>query len=355
MEGSVAVVTSKKKQVTDLSKRVNALARKLADADDPADIVNLEAEIEAIWHLMRAAGLYDTAEIRPVNEMRMRARWKLGRALANEERSDVRRKGSGWFVNLLNKLKITRPTAMTAQRIGALPDDELEKAFVEARDNDIMSTFDDLVDRARPYWYKENRKKKHQAIARAAKATLQEVGPFSLIYADPPWRWEHFGQDESVNEKGASRTPEQHYKTLTDEEIMAFKVRGMRVADIAHEDAALLLWCTSSNVHRALEIMKWWEFEFKASAVWVKDKGGMGLIFRNWHEILLYGTRGKMPGPQYQPPSVFKYPRGKHSAKPPEIRKEIEKMYPDFDKATRLELFARGKVEGWSTYGLEAG
>ncbi len=361
MEGSVAVVTSKKKQVTDLSKRVNALARKLADADDPADIVDLEAEIEAIWHLMRAAGLYDTAEIRPVNEMRMRARWKLGRALAKEDRCPGPGRGKKGVTGLpsfkafLQKLGLSKPTAVEAQRIGALPDDELEKAFAEARDNDIMSTFDDLIDRARPYWYKENRKKKHQAIARAAKATLQEAGPFSLIYADPPWRWGHFGQDETVNEKGASRTPEQHYKTLTDEEIMAFKVRGMRVADIAHEDAALLLWCTSSNVHRALEIMKWWEFEFKASAVWIKDKGGMGLIFRNWHEILLYGTRGKMPGPQYQPPSAFKYSRGKHSAKPPEIRKEIEKMYPDFDKATRLELFARGKVEGWSTYGLEAG
>jgi hypothetical protein len=45
-----------------------------------------------------------------------------------------------------------------------------------------------------------------------------------------------------------------------------------------------------------------------------------------------------MPGPQYQPPSVFHYPRGVHSAKPPEIRTAIEKMYPAFDAHTRLEL-----------------
>jgi N6-adenosine-specific RNA methylase IME4 len=75
---------------------------------------------------------------------------------------------------------------------------------------------------------------------------------------------------------------------------------------------------------------------------------------------LLYGTskRGNMPAPQYQPPSVFLYPRGEHSAKPPEIRIEIEKMYPDFDAATRCELFYRkadGEIDGWTTYGFEAG
>jgi N6-adenosine-specific RNA methylase IME4 len=51
---------------------------------------------------------------------------------------------------------------------------------------------------------------------------------------------------------------------------------------------------------------------------------------------------------------VFPFPRGEHSAKPPEIRTEIEKMYPDFDESTRIELFARDQVKGWSVYGLEA-
>jgi N6-adenosine-specific RNA methylase IME4 len=102
-----------------------------------------------------------------------------------------------------------------------------------------------------------------------------------------------------------------------------------------------------------------WGITFKGSAVWVKMKDGklqrgMGLVFRNTHEILLYGTRGDMPGPQHQPASSFLLPRGKHSAKPPEIRKNIERMYPDFDEKTRLELFAREQVKGWTGYGYEA-
>jgi N6-adenosine-specific RNA methylase IME4 len=105
---------------------------------------------------------------------------------------------------------------------------------------------------------------------------------------------------------------------------------------------------------RAGAVMERWGFEFKASAVWIKNREGQALVFWNRHEILLYGTRGNMPGPQYQPESVFEYPRGIHSAKPPEIRAEIERMYPDFDARTRLELFARDAAPGWTARGFEA-
>ena len=114
------------------------------------------------------------------------------------------------------------------------------------------------------------------------------------------------------------------------------------------------LWCTSANIEKALKVLSAWHFTYRAHAVWVKDRHGTGLVFFNRHECLLYGTRGKMPGPQYQPSSVFEYPRGRHSAKPPEIRHAIEKMYPDFAAATRLELFARETVEGWSACGFES-
>jgi hypothetical protein len=33
--------------------------------------------------MMRASGLYRVDQIRPVNELRMRARWKLGQILAD--------------------------------------------------------------------------------------------------------------------------------------------------------------------------------------------------------------------------------------------------------------------------------
>ena len=42
--------------------------------------------------------------------------------------------------------------------------------------------------------------------------------------------------------------------------------------------------------------------------------------------------------------------RGKHSAKPAEVRKRIEEMFPEQKK---LELFARTEVDGWDCHGDE--
>lgn len=192
------------------------------------------------------------------------------------------------------------------------------------------------------------RSERHRRIVAGAKAVLSSIGPFSVIYADPPWAF------KTYSDKGKDRSADMYYPTLSYEDIVNFTVQGKPISDIAHKDAALFLWCTSSNILTASDVMRAWDFEYKTHAVWVKDKIGLGLVFRNQHEVLLFGTRGNMPGPQFQPSSVFTYPRGRHSAKPPEIRKNIEKMYPDFDAQTRLELFARETVEGWSAYGFEA-
>jgi N6-adenosine-specific RNA methylase IME4 len=192
-----------------------------------------------------------------------------------------------------------------------------------------------------------NRVRRHNTIAAEASnvAVLEHPGPFPLFYADPPWKFEVY------SEKGLDRTADQHYPTLTDQEIIDFKIDGKTVPEIAHRDASLFLWCTSSNFVRALAIVKGWGFDYKTNAIWDKQRTGTGLVFMNMHEHLLYCIRGSMPAPQYLPPSIFRYPRGEHSAKPPEIRAEIEKMYPAFDERTRLELFARSKPAGWSAYG----
>src|SRR5207249_2741130 len=74
------------------------------------------------------------------------------------------------------------------------PEPELEKAFFHARKWDVLVTFDDLIKRARPYWYKESRASKHRKISDTATKTIGHepgsIGPFPLIYADPPWQFE---------------------------------------------------------------------------------------------------------------------------------------------------------------------
>jgi N6-adenosine-specific RNA methylase IME4 len=254
------------------------------------------------------------------------------------------------FRAYIKELGLTPPIAHEAQRIGTLPDEVLKRTFEQWRNRPDLLHYTDLISISRPYWFKVNREARHRRIraAAAGKMVLERPGPFPLIYADPPWSFDVY------SEMGKENSPDRHYPTLTDEQIMEFEVAGIPVSEVAHDDAALLLWCTSSNLMRARKIMEAWDFEYKTHAVWDKCRTGMGYVFLNQHEVLLYGTRGNIPAPQVQHPSVFRYPRGEHSAKPPEIRTAIEQMYPDFDEHTRLELFAREKAEGWTCYGFEA-
>jgi len=114
----------------------------------------------------------------------------------------------------------------------------------------------------------------------------------------------------------------------------------------------LFLWTPSSHLPEALQVMSAWYFEYAASAVWVKDKIGMGHWVRNRHELLLIGARGEMPhpAPGARPDSVIEAPRREHSRKPDAAYEFIEQMYPELSK---IELFARVRRDGWDAWGNE--
>lgn len=354
------IAKSERSSVTELARfrrRILELRELIAAETDIERMTDLVGAADSIEEAMCNAGYRrDTEAIRPANEARFEARWKLGQLLAKVERRVGRPSencpGSGQFRAYLTDIGLNKNRANECQRISAIPEAKLRRAFEETAQEGVLNTIDSMFLFARPFWKIKERVRRHRAIRDAAEAVAalepESFGPFALIYADPPTHFETFTE-------GSYRGPNQHYPTLSWEEIENFTLYGKRVEQIAHEHAMLFLWCTSSNLHYGLDVTSAWGFDFKASAAWDKGVQGTGLIFRNMHEVLLYGSRGKPPGPVYVPPSVFRYPRGRHSAKPPEIRAEIARMYPDFaSPATRLELFARGEVLGWSTYGFEA-
>jgi N6-adenosine-specific RNA methylase IME4 len=47
-------------------------------------------------------------------------------------------------------------------------------------------------------------------------------------------------------------------------------------------------------------------------------------------------------------PQVVLAPTTRHSEKPAEVDKRIERLYPG---AAKLEMFARGRREGWAAWG----
>jgi len=328
-------------------------------SSDPAEVVEIGRKLEAIEGAMRATGLFKPDQIREANEGKFRARWKLGKLLAQVEKGTGPGRGkkiSRSEKSLMARYKewaLDKTRASEAQRIGAMPEPKLEGALAKHRGTEEFMTFRELILYARPFWHQEKRVMNHQRIVKqAAKAKLPGMlGPFSLMYWDPPARFETHTPDMT------HRMPDDHYPTLTDDEIINIMFDGHSIVDLAHKDCSTFMWCTSANLKRSITMLEAVGFEYKTHAMWDKGMIGTGYIFRNQHEVLLYGTRGNPPMPVELHSSVFsgkKFKRGKHSEKPDEVRKILERMYPHYKAENRVELFARGEVKGWTVLGYEA-
>jgi N6-adenosine-specific RNA methylase IME4/ParB-like chromosome segregation protein Spo0J len=163
---------------------------------------------------------------------------------------------------------------------------------------------------------------------------------YPVIYADPPWRYEHVETE--------SRAIENQYPTMNLDEICALPVN-----DAATSDAILFMWATSPKLAEAMRVLEAWGFNYRTSMVWVKDRIGMGYYARQRHELLLIATKGTppVPAPSDRLDSVIEAPLGAHSAKPVEFYERIERMYPTLPK---IELFCRSPREGWAAWGNQA-
>jgi len=173
-------------------------------------------------------------------------------------------------------------------------------------------------------------------------------GQYKTILADPPWRFQN-RTGKVAPEHGRL----QRYETMTVEEL-----KRLPVASHAVTPSHLYLWCPNALLKEGLDIMEAWGFQYKANIVWYKvrkdggpDGRGVGFYFRNVTELLLFGVRGKMRTlpPARSKVNIFMSRKREHSRKPSGIYKLIEDCSP----GPYLELFARQRVEGWETWGLE--
>lgn len=209
---------------------------------------------------------------------------------------------------------------------------------------------DELLDHAESQ--KLGRKQFRQTVARFKRQGRLDAGVrraadlgdqvFSLIYIDPPWRYE----DQAID---GERAIETHYPTMALEEILA-----LPVSRHAAQDAVIFCWSTAPNAPGGFAALEAWGFDYVSQWIWAKDRIGTGYWGRNKHEILLIGKRGDMPPPNEdkRPETVIRGERTEHSAKPPVFRELIAAAYPELPK---IEMFARGAApEGWVFWGDQA-
>lgn len=174
----------------------------------------------------------------------------------------------------------------------------------------------------------------------------QTMKKYEIIYADPAWQYktkESLAKTSILN--GKLNT---HYETMTIAEL-----GGLPLESISDKNSMLFMWVVSPMLDDGIELMKKWGFKYSTIAfIWHKQRANPGHYTMSECEICLVGRRGKIPTPRgaRNVRQFLSEMRGKHSAKPIEIRKRIELMFPT---QTKLEMFARQSAVGWDAWGNE--
>ena len=162
-------------------------------------------------------------------------------------------------------------------------------------------------------------------------------GTHEVIVIDPPWPYgTKYNKD--------TRRVASPYKELSIEQLEQFK---LPISD----NCILWLWTTHRFLRDAFNLLDVWDFDYKLTFVWDKEKLGIGSWLRCQAEFCLLGIKGKPQWNLTNERDVLRIPRGKHSEKPDEFYNMIEKLCPT--KGEYADIFSRKKRPGWRSYGDE--
>jgi N6-adenosine-specific RNA methylase IME4 len=335
--------------------RYDAACRALAEAHRVDEVKTIRDKAVAMQAYARQAK--DTTLITQATEIRMRAERRAGELLREMEKykgavpGKTGRKGKPLLDTTpkLSDLGVTKTQSSRWQKLAALDADKFEAEIEHAG----TRAYDMMTSRFLKEAEIERTKQRHSKLIEHGctvndLVALAESGKrFPVIYADAPWPWITWGERGSIRS-----SPGNHYGTSTIEEIAA-----LPVAPLAADNCALFLWGTWPWLPQCVEVLEAWGFAYKTAAfVWVKQNEGgnglhtgMGYFTRSNTEYVLLATKGAPKRIAEDVHQVIMAPVGEHSAKPEEVRRRIERLFP----GPYLELYGRKPVDGWTVWGNE--
>lgn len=173
---------------------------------------------------------------------------------------------------------------------------------------------------------------------------------FGTVLADPPWQFQNRTGKVAPEHKRLNR-----YGTMKLDEIC-----DLPVSRISADPSHLYLWVPNALLPDGLRVMDAWGFRYVSNIVWHKirkdggsDGRGVGFYFRNVSELLLFGVRGKNArtlAPGRRQVNMIQSRKREHSRKPDEQYSLIEGC----SWGPRIELFSRGRRDGWTVWGNQA-
>lgn len=164
------------------------------------------------------------------------------------------------------------------------------------------------------------------------------AGPFRVIVADPPWRYESRVGD-------FTHRADLPYPSMQIDEICALPVESL-----AHDDCILWLWTTNAHMRESYAVLDAWGFQSKTILTWAKDRIGTGDWLRGQTEHCHLAIRGKPTILTTGQGTVIHGPLQAHSQKPDSFYALVETICP----GSKLEMFCRSPRDGWAVWGNES-
>ena len=172
---------------------------------------------------------------------------------------------------------------------------------------------------------------------------------YNIIYADPPWKQSKGGKK---NVRPKSSGEELDYPVCSMDEI---KEHLKMAVSLTSDNSVLFLWTIDKYLFEAQQIAEDLGYKLHARMIWNKVTGiPAAFTVRYGHEYLLYMYKGKLTPVALEERgkihTVFTEQVKKHSQKPEEAYRIIERLYPSLNK---IEMYARNTRGGWDCWGDE--
>ena len=161
------------------------------------------------------------------------------------------------------------------------------------------------------------------------------------IVADPPWEpamSKILGPKWTAKNKAS---PHKHYPVMSMDDICQMKPE-------TQEKAHLWLWCLNQHTDWGHKVAEAWGFQVWQMLTWCKPGLGTGQFQANSEQILVCrkGQRHNNPFGRTKG-TWFKGPRARHSQKPEDFYRLVERCSP----GPYHEMFARRIRPGWTAMG----
>src|SRR3990167_9193081 len=116
---------------------------------------------------------------------------------------------------------------------------------------------------------------------------------YSIIYADPPWKYNSRANHKTRFRGGACG----HYSLMSIDEI-----KELPIPEIASKNCALFLWATFPFLIDQINLFGYWGFKYRTVGfTWIKTNPkngrpffGVGYYTKSNAEVCLLGIKGKL-------------------------------------------------------------